>query len=239
MKRAAPQPVLAIALVTSLFLAGCATGDPSGNDAAAPNPAAANAAASASNSLAATATSALPVALPTQEAGAGFDAGNPSTEDIINGLPSNTVVLNSPIPQGADMATDAPRTEAPVTPAPPRNGEVNVEIDRMAPHAVPERDTGDEDPGSGDKEIDKARNGSGNLVTLDEAAALACAAAEGALTDLDEGRPAVDRLIVLHEWAEETAKSAISDGAELVGSGGDIAEIVGFLTICVDGGYEL
>jgi hypothetical protein len=91
------------------------------------------------------------------------------------------------------------------------------------------------------------RSGSGELVILDEGAALACANTELALYDLDADRldEAVQRINTAAEWAassstvsfdawsEELTKAVADEGAI------DPVPLIGIFAACLDGGYDI
>lgn len=92
----------------------------------------------------------------------------------------------------------------------------------------------------------RARNGYGELLVLDDEASLACANVEIAIGHLDEGLAGVAGDHVRF-GAERAEASGIADirswadplraAAELASS--DPAALIGFLTVCTEGGYEL
>lgn len=95
----------------------------------------------------------------------------------------------------------------------------------------------------------RSRNEAGELNRLDEAAALACGDVERALTALDDGdgRQAAD---LLASAADRAALSSVTDIevwsttlAESVNTGtntdGALVPLLGFLSVCTRGGYEL
>ena len=100
--------------------------------------------------------------------------------------------------------------------------------------------------GALDPADDGPRNEAGELAQLDEPAALACADVERALTAIDEGstETAVEEIESAATRAGESSIEGISVWSEtLSGSwtadGGDPAVLLGFLSICTKGGYEL
>lgn len=98
----------------------------------------------------------------------------------------------------------------------------------------------------GDLRDGHRRNEVGSLVVLDGAGALACGQIEVALTRLDDGDRA--GAVSLIDLAADNAAAAaepfpswaprLRDAAR-ESDGVDPTELVGFLTACVDGGYEL
>ena len=100
-----------------------------------------------------------------------------------------------------------------------------------------------EDPGLA--VVDGPRNEAGEVVELDEAASLACADVERALTAVDEG--AADTAAAdVASAADRAATSGIADIAawseplgEWNSADGDPAVLLGFLSSCTEGGYEL
>lgn len=90
------------------------------------------------------------------------------------------------------------------------------------------------------------RTSSGVLVILDQPAGLACANIEIALTEIDEGRrgAAADHIT---SAVDRTLRSELQDirgwsatlAASLTEAGIDVATLVGFLSVCLDGGYVL
>ena len=93
----------------------------------------------------------------------------------------------------------------------------------------------------------RTRNSSGELAVLDSAASLACGQTEVALTLLDEGN-AADAAQQISSAAEQAGTSGIesirsweSPLAALAadGSVGDLAPLIGFISVCAEGGYEL
>ena len=93
----------------------------------------------------------------------------------------------------------------------------------------------------------RARNGAGELFQLDDEASLACAQIEIAIGQLDVGLPAVaaERILAGAERAESSGIADIrswSGPLRAVIDGGSIddpAPLVGFLSVCTEGGYEL
>lgn len=89
------------------------------------------------------------------------------------------------------------------------------------------------------------RNEIGELVVLDEMAGLACADVESALTALDEGdgNRAAERITAAARRAGESGVEAINTwSATLAGTApneGGTPEMIGFLSACAQGGYEL
>lgn len=91
----------------------------------------------------------------------------------------------------------------------------------------------------------RTRNGSGELVELDAEASLACANVEIAIGQLDDGL-AVQAGELVRSGAAQADASAIADiqswaqpllvAADTID---DPAPLVGFLTVCTEGGYEL
>lgn len=91
------------------------------------------------------------------------------------------------------------------------------------------------------------RNSTGELVVLDEPASLACADTQIALVRLDESRS----VIAAGHVASAAERASRSDLDEVVawsealsgaaGGTGDVdpTVLVGFLAVCIDGGYEL
>lgn len=93
----------------------------------------------------------------------------------------------------------------------------------------------------------RTTNGQGELVGLDESASLACANIEIALTELDEGngvaaagqvttaaeRAGSSEMPSVQAWSEPLA-AAVIDGAVT-----EFAPLVGFISVCAEGGYEL
>ncbi len=92
----------------------------------------------------------------------------------------------------------------------------------------------------------RSRNGYGELLVLDDEASLACANVEIAIGELDEGRGDVagdhvrsgaDRaeasgIADIRSWADPLRAAAAVEA-------GDPAALIGFLTVCTEGGYEL
>ena len=111
------------------------------------------------------------------------------------------------------------------------------------------------DAGPQPDEVIDVRNGArineaGERNQLDQAAGLACANVEIALTALDDGEitGAADHLDSAARRAEESAVTAFADWIDVLddqaasaGSGAvpDIATLFAFLTTCTHGGYEL
>ncbi|MCP3993142.1 MAG: hypothetical protein GY724_29035 [Actinomycetia bacterium] len=108
------------------------------------------------------------------------------------------------------------------------------------------QDSRDERDGVGDPAADGPRNEVGGLNQLDETASLACADVERALTSIDEGavETAVERVASAAARASESGVAGIAawsdtlDGASS-SPGDDIAVLLGFLSSCTEGGYEL
>ncbi len=93
--------------------------------------------------------------------------------------------------------------------------------------------------------VDGPWNEAGELVELDESASLACADVERALTAVDEGAAATAAADVASA-ADRAAGSGIADIAawsetleDWDGADGDAAVLLGFLSSCTEGGYEL
>lgn len=93
----------------------------------------------------------------------------------------------------------------------------------------------------------RPRNELGELVELDDEASLACAQTEIAIGLLDDGLPgiAIERILSGAERAEASSVDDVRAWAEPlreVTAGGDVSDpapLVGFLTVCTKGGYEL
>lgn len=93
----------------------------------------------------------------------------------------------------------------------------------------------------------RSRNEAGEPATLDEAANLACAQIELAIDQIDSGLPSVasERIIRGAEQAELSELADVRAWAEPLadvvvgGSDAELAPLVGFLTVCTEGGYEL
>ncbi len=90
------------------------------------------------------------------------------------------------------------------------------------------------------------RNSTGELVELDEAASLACANIEIALTALDEGDIAAagDAVAAAATWSEDSTVAPMAAWLDVLrdardGGNFDLETLVGFLSVCADGGYEL
>ena len=122
---------------------------------------------------------------------------------------------------------------------------------------LPEEVTSDEvldtiEPIDSDIELTTDRDGrttneAGELVGLDEPASLACANIEIALTALDEGddataaaqvssaseRAGSSEMASVQAWSGPLA-AAITDGAVT-----EFAPLIGFISVCAEGGYEL
>ena len=93
--------------------------------------------------------------------------------------------------------------------------------------------------------VDGPRNEAGEVIELDEQAALACADVERALTAVDEGDAATAAADVASA-SDRADASGIADIAawsqplsEWAGVDGDQAVLLGFLSTCTEGGYEL
>lgn len=92
----------------------------------------------------------------------------------------------------------------------------------------------------------RPRNELGELVELDEAASLACAKVEIAIGALDDGEVAAasDGVVAGSGYAGRSAVADIRAWAApleeaATGSLGQPATLIGFLSICAEGGYEL
>jgi hypothetical protein len=95
----------------------------------------------------------------------------------------------------------------------------------------------------------RTRNEAGELIRLDEAAALACGDVERALTALDDGdeRAAADLLASAADRAARSTvddidawSTTVADTADIgIDTSGSLATLVGFLSACTQGGYEL
>ena len=93
----------------------------------------------------------------------------------------------------------------------------------------------------------RSRNSSGELVVLDDAASLGCAHIEVALTHLDEGNTsiAIERIWVASQQAASSNISTIQSweaplaGTVADGTVSDLAPLIGFISVCAEGGYEL
>ncbi len=98
-----------------------------------------------------------------------------------------------------------------------------------------------------DERDGRSRNSSGEPVTLDDAANLACAHGEIAISQLDAGQTgiALERIATAGQYAEQSGQPSIQDWAAPLatvivdGKVGDVAPLIGFLSVCTDGGYEL
>lgn len=94
---------------------------------------------------------------------------------------------------------------------------------------------------------DKGRSAVGGLALLDEPASLACAHIEISLTLIDEGNPseAVARVRSAGEQAEGSELSTVRSWSSPItdaivdGEVADFAPLIGFLSVCAEGGYEL
>lgn len=90
----------------------------------------------------------------------------------------------------------------------------------------------------------RSRNEAGELSRLDEPAALACGDIERALTAMDEGDRTQARDLVTSASAH-AADSSINDittwseTLSAIPSSDDLSPLLGFLTACTQGGYEL
>lgn len=100
--------------------------------------------------------------------------------------------------------------------------------------------------GTGDPTDNAPRNEAGELAQLDESAALACADVERALTAIDEGsvETAVEEIESAATRAGESSIEDIAAWSEVLsgswtGGGDDPAVLLGFLSSCTKGGYEL
>lgn len=89
-------------------------------------------------------------------------------------------------------------------------------------------------------------NEAGELNSLDEAAALACADVERALTAIDDGvvDQAADNVASAAQRAGESTIDDVAAWSEMVETawtedGADTAVLLGFLSACTHGGYEL
>ncbi len=93
----------------------------------------------------------------------------------------------------------------------------------------------------------RTRNSAGELVVLDDHASLACAHAEVALSQLDVGNTsvAIERIWQAADQAGSSGVATVNDWQEPLagiiaeGTADDVATLIGFLTVCTDGGYEL
>lgn len=102
------------------------------------------------------------------------------------------------------------------------------------------------EPPSGESD-GRPRNGVGELLELDAEASLACGQVEIAIGQLDIGLPGVatERILSAADRADASAIEDISTWADPlrdVVDGGPIddpAPLVGFLSVCTEGGYEL
>ncbi len=101
-------------------------------------------------------------------------------------------------------------------------------------------------PGTAPTERDSApRNDLGELLALDESASLACADAEIAVRAMDARDPdtAAAHLRAAVSQAKASTTAGIGDWAGPIATvnttGTDVTTLVGFLTVCTDGGYEL
>ena len=108
------------------------------------------------------------------------------------------------------------------------------------------RDTRDLRAGKGDPSGATPRNETGELVQLDETAALACADVERALTAVDEGEldDAIDHIESAASRAGESHVEGIAAWSQPLeeastSPGDDLAVLLGFLSSCTKGGYEL
>ncbi|MGB5756340.1 MAG: hypothetical protein WBM50_05455 [Acidimicrobiales bacterium] len=98
-----------------------------------------------------------------------------------------------------------------------------------------------------DERDGRSRNSSGEPVTLDEAANLACAHGEIAISQLDAGQNAIalERIATAGQFAGQSGQPSIRvwveplSGVIVDGKVVDVAPLIGFLSVCTDGGYEL
>lgn len=87
----------------------------------------------------------------------------------------------------------------------------------------------------------KQRNEVGEVWTLDAAAAAACAQAEFALTALEEGEAPDGHVKKALAAVEPSAATAVAKAAAALPASGraDRGQVVAFLKVCTQGGYEL
>ncbi|MEM7273448.1 MAG: hypothetical protein AAF547_10245 [Actinomycetota bacterium] len=145
---------------------------------------------------------------------------------------------------------DVSPTDFPDLPSPEEATPVDVdEVDELAAgeevlDSVEPVDT------DGDVAVDRdgrVRNSSGELIGLDEPASLACANVELALTAIDEGdlEGAAGGVATAADWAGQSEMPSVQDWqstlAAVAESGAvtEVGSLVGFLTACAQGGYEL
>ena len=163
---------------------------------------------------------------PTESPNGGAEVPLPSSPSPTSAPPVDTaltvpMVTTSTPPQTTDAAP--PPTSSAVVAIPPV---VVVAID-------------DSEPVDHDDEDDALRNGIGQLLTLDSAANLACAAAERTLEALSEGESTDDSVVLLKSWAQESATGSVVDAAAVLPERPSLDDLLGLLEACIDGGYEL
>jgi hypothetical protein len=88
-------------------------------------------------------------------------------------------------------------------------------------------------------EDDTTRNGNGDIVTLDEAGSLACAAAEKVLTALDEGDDPLAAVEDLLGWVAQTDNEPVQAAAAGLDDPVTFDGILPVLEACVTEGHEL
>lgn len=152
--------------------------------------------------------------------------GRPSDPPSVEATTTTASTSESPTTLPLVTTITPPTTPVTAAPAVP----ANVVIDDRPPTTDLELDTAEEGV---------ARNGDGNLVTLDQAGSLACAAAEGVLTALDEGTDPAPALGTLRSWSEQTIRDAVSDAVDAVPDAVTFADILPVLEACVTEGHEL
>ncbi len=186
-------------------------------------------------------------------------AGDESASDAAVGRTGDAetrLVFGDPVDEGFDPVVDVEVDPVPQSaadgPELAEPGDVIPEIaEQLEPGAggdlLDRVDVVDDGADVATERDGRARNSSGELASLDDAANLACAHVEIAIDHLDggNGSVAIERLVTaadraraselpsIQVWAEPLAAS-VEDGAVA-----DPAPLIGFLSVCAEGGYEL
>jgi len=168
--------------------------------------------------------------------------GAPAPQDGDGASTSTTITTTAPVFAEAKAAIENVRADLAAAGSPSAGTEL---LDAVEPL--------DHGPGAG--EAQNLREGSrlneaGEQNTFDEAASLACAGVEIALTALDEGRAfdaaenvgsaatraAESRVVTIDQWHLILRDTSIRLASE---DPSDVAPLLAFLSTCTQGGYEL
>ena len=171
--------------------------------------------------------------------------GDPAEDGEFAAVEPEAVVDLDP---GSIPAVEAPAVDGPAEAVAPIVNRLAATPPDRGRAALDRVDAVDDGPTRAEAAADRdgnRRNELGELLVLDEPASLACADIEAALTALDEGEPtdARDRVAAAAERAAASEVAAIGSWSStltgLSATEEDLAELIGFLSACAQGGYEL